>query len=349
VVTAAFSAPLKLRLDGDALVANWRALSRLSGKAAAGAAVKANGYGLGAREVVKRLATAGCRDFFVAHWAEAAAIADLVAPNQIAVLNGISRADIAATIALGATPVLNTPEQVALWREAGGGRCHVMLDSGINRLGIGPEQVRSGLFDGLEIDILLSHLASADVDSPQNARQLATFLECSKAIPIQRRSLANSAGIMLGPDYHFDLTRPGLALYGGIARPELRDVIQQIVFPSTMVLQVRDLKLGASVGYNATHICNRDTRVGTLAIGYADGYLRGFSGVGHCIIGDIKLPLLGRVSMDLITIDLSEAPDIRAGDYVDIAYDLPQAARVSGLSQYELLTGLGTRAERVWV
>jgi alanine racemase len=344
-----FAPPLRLRLDGDALVANWRTLSHLSGGAEAGAAVKANGYGLGAREVVKRLAAVGCRDFFVAHWAEAAAIVDLVPPEQIAVLNGISGHDIAEAKALEAIPVLNTPEQLSLWRSAGGGRCHVMIDSGINRLGIGPEQASEGLFEGLDIDILLSHLASADEDSPQNPQQLATFLKCSAAIPAQRRSLANSAGIMLGPDYHCDLTRPGLALYGGVARSELRGIIQQVAFPSAMVLQVRGLKAGDPVGYNATYICERDTRVGTIAIGYADGYLRGFSGAGHCFVDGVTLPLLGRVSMDLITVDLSAAPEVLAGDYVEIAYDLPEAARFSGLSQYELLTGLGNRSERVWV
>jgi alanine racemase len=341
-------APLKLLLDGAALVSNWSWLAAQSGAATCGAAVKANGYGLGAREIVARLAKAGCKDFFVAHWGEAAAIVDLVPPAQIAVLNGMDGDDPAEMIEMGAVPVLNTPQQIARWKAAGGGRCHVMLDSGINRLGLGPEQLGAGLLNALDIDILLSHLASADEDVTQNAAQLKMFQAMGQGIEAKRRSLTNSAGIMLGSDYHFDLTRPGLALYGGIARPEMRDAIQQVAFPCAMVLQVRDLKAGDPVGYNATHVCGEDTRVGTLAIGYADGYLRGFSSVGHCLAGGVKLPLLGRVSMDLITVDLTQAPGIGEGDYVDIAYDLPEASRVSGLSQYELLTGLSNRAERVW-
>jgi len=205
-----FEPSLRLHIDGDALVSNWRALDARSGAARAGAAVKANGYGLGAREVVTRLRDSGCRDFFVAHWGEAECIADLIPPDWISVLNGITQADIAAARALGAIPVLNTPEQVADWRNAGGGRCHVMLDIGINRLGVAPDQ--AGLLADLDIDILLSHLASADEDVAQNSEQLGIFAETRSHISAQRYSLANSAGIMLGAEYHHDLTRPGLSL-----------------------------------------------------------------------------------------------------------------------------------------
>jgi alanine racemase len=341
--------PLKLRLDSEALVSNWKYLATQSGAAACGAAVKANGYGLGAPDVVARLSAAGCRNFFVAHWAEAAAIADLVPPEQIAVLNGFDADDPAAVLAIGALPVLNTPRQIARWKAAGGRRCHVMLDSGINRLGIGPEQLASGLFDGLEVDILMSHLASADEDVPQNAGQLRQFLAMGQRIGVRRRSLANSAGIMLGPDYHFDLTRPGLSLYGGIARAEMVDGIVQVVTPQASVLQVRDLPEGSLVGYNATFRCPTAMRVATLAIGYADGYWRGFSGRGAVQFGGVTLPVVGRVSMDLLLIDASAASNLVEGDWVDVDYDLPTASAISGMSQYELLTGIGTRSERIWV
>lgn len=341
------ASPLRLRLDGDALVANWRYLKGQGG-ADCGAAVKANGYGLGARAVVARLAAAGCQQFFVAHWGEAAAIADLVPPQQIAVLNGLDADDPTDVLAIGAVPVLNTPLQIARWKVAGGGVCHVMLDSGINRLGIGAEQVQSDLFDGLDIDILLSHLASADEDVPQNARQLALFRDMTLDIKSKRMSLANSAGIMLGPDYHFNLTRPGLSLYGGIARPDMADHIQPVVQPQALVLQVRDLPTGAFVGYNATYETAVPTRVATLAIGYADGYWRGFSGKGYATFSGQRLPVIGRVSMDLLLVDANSTPHLGEGDWVDVGFDLPAASAVSGMSQYELLTGIGHRCERIW-
>jgi alanine racemase len=342
-----FDPPVRLHLDGDALIANWRYLAA-QGNAACGAAVKADGYGLGAREVVTRLRDAGCRDFFVAHWGEAAAIADLVPPDWISVLNGVHSDDIPRVRELGAIPVLNTPSQIAWWKASGGGRCHVMLDTGINRLGIGPEQITPGLFDGLDIDILMSHLASADADDPQNTRQLSHFASLAGNIAAKRRSLANSAGILLGPDYHFDLTRPGLALYGGVARPEMAGGIASVVRPSSRILQTRRLSPGDTIGYNATFTCTVPMKVATVSIGYADGYLRGFSGKGHAVADGTLLPVLGRISMDLVTVDISSAPDLAEGDWVDIAFDLPEASAASGLSQYELLVLLGSRFERCW-
>ena len=344
-----FDPPLRLTLDGSALVSNWRALDQRSGAALAGAAVKADAYGLGAREVVARLRDAGCRDFFVAHWGEAEAIADLIPPEWIAVLNGISSADIRGARALGAIPVLNTVEQVALWRASGGGRCHVMCDSGINRLGLGPEQLTAAVFHGVEVDLLLSHLASADADVAQNSAQLSSFQSVITTVNAKRRSLANSAGIMLGDDYHFDLTRPGLSLYGGIARPEMAVFIKPVVALAARLLQVRDVPAGTPIGYNATHICTSNTRVGTISIGYADGYLRAFSGKGNARVSGHKVPVIGRVSMDLVTLDLTATPDIGEGDWVELDYDLIFTSALTGLSQYELLTNLGSRFARVWL
>jgi alanine racemase len=343
-----FEPPLRISLDGAALVSNWRALDQRSGAARAGAAVKADAYGLGAREVVARLRDAGCRDFFVAHWGEAKAIADLVPADWIAVLNGISSADIPGARALGAIPVLNTVEQVALWRASGGGRCHIMFDSGINRLGLGPGQLAAGAVAGVEIDLLLSHLASADADVAQNNAQLAQFQAVVPHINAKRLSLANSAGIMLGPDYHYDLTRPGLALYGGIARTEMAAFIKPVVALSARLLQVRDVPAGTPIGYNATHICGADTRVGTVSIGYADGYLRAFSSKGTARVGEHIVPVIGRISMDLVTLDLTGAAGLCEGDWVELNYDLMTASALTGLSQYELLTNLGSRFARNW-
>jgi alanine racemase len=339
------SAPLRLRRDADALVANWRALARLSGTAACGAAIKADGYGLGAAWVAETLAAAGCRDFFVATWAEAAALATLGLPS-LAVFHGVRDEDMELALSGIATPVLNTPMQAARWRSADGGSCHVMLDTGMNRLGLGEGDLATGALDGLAIDTLMSHLASADEDSPQNSDQRGRFIAMAEQVAARRLSLANSAGIALGPDYAFDLTRPGLALYGGVPRPELAGTIVQVARPEAQVLQRRTVRAGEAVGYNATWTAPADTEVAILNYGYADGYFRGFSGRGAALLGDAALPLLGRVSMDLIAIDVT-GHEVAEGDWLTIDFNLSRAAAQSGMSQYELLTGLGSRFDRI--
>ncbi|MDQ1229469.1 alanine racemase [Sphingomonas sp. SORGH_AS 879] len=338
------AAPLRLRVDRDALRSNWQALDRWSGAAACGAAVKANGYGLGASLVAETLAGAGCRDFFVANWAEALALAPL--GLTVSVLHGLRAEDVAAARAGVARPVLNSPEQVARWRESGGGPCDVMVDTGINRLGVSMEAVRDGLLDRLEIETLLSHLACADEDVAMNARQQGAFASLRGRTPARRMSLANSAGIGLGADYHFDLTRPGLALYGGIPRPDMAGPLRQVGFPEAQILQRRRVPAGETVGYNATWTAPADTEVAILNLGYADGYRRALSGVGAAMVDGATLPVLGRVSMDLLAVDVSARPDLREGDWLAMAYDLAQASAVSGVSQYELLTGLGQRFAR---
>jgi alanine racemase len=335
-------APLRLALDSAALVSNWQTLARMSGRAACGAAVKADGYGLGARGVAERLAAAGCRDFFVAVWAEAEALADLGMP--VSVLHGVREGD--PVDAGYARPVLSTAEQVLRWR-ASGRPCDVMVDTGINRLGISPQQVAEGLLDGLAIETILSHLASADEDVPQNRVQRDAFAALAGRTQAKRMSLANSAGIALGADYAFDLTRPGIALYGG-RQGAGHAAIRQVVTPQAQILQRRTVPAGGSVGYNATWTAAADTEVAVLNIGYADGYLRCFSGKGVARAEGVALPVIGRVSMDLTAIDVSALPALREGDWVALDYDLPATAALSGLSQYELLTGLGARFDRVW-
>lgn len=340
------TSPLRLRLHGDALVANWRTLDRMSGAAACGAAVKADGYGLGAREVVRRLAAAGCRDFFVATWAEAAALADLEV--SVTVLHGVRAEDMAAPRPAQARPALDTVEQVRRWREAGGGACDVMVDTGMNRLGLSVEDVAAGLLDGLAIETLMSHLACADEDVPLNARQRDALAGLAGRTSAKRLSLANSAGIALGPDYAFDLTRPGLSLYGGAQVPAFAGTIRQVATPEAQVLQRRRVPAGQTVGYNATWTAPADTEVAIINLGYADGYLRCFSGRGMARAGDATLPVLGRVSMDLVALDVGAAPGLGEGDWVSLDYALPETAALSGMSQYELITGLGARFDRLW-
>ena len=338
---------LRLTLDGDALAANWHWLARMSGGAACGAAVKADGYGLGAREVVKRLHDAGCRDFFLTTWAEAEALMPWPTDVSLSVLHGVGPDDMEAAMSSPARPVLNSAAQVARWRETGR-PCDVMAETGMNRLGVSPEDIASGLLDGLEIETLMSHLACADEDSSANEAQLRAFLSLSQGVKAKRLSLSNSAGICLGADYAFGLTRPGIALYGGVPRREAQGHISQVARVEARIVQRRRIEAGARVGYGGTFIAEGDCELAILNIGYADGYLRGFSGSGRARIGGIFAPVVGRVSMDLAAIRVDDAPDLAEGDWVELDYDLPAAAAQSGLSQYELLTTLGSRFERSW-
>jgi alanine racemase len=341
------AAALRLELDGCALAQNWQALNRLSGAAVAGAAVKADAYGLGATQAVPLLRNAGCRDFFVAHWSEIPALLQHVDANALSVLHGpLNAADAAFAKEVGVRPVINSLHQARLWLAAGGGPCDLMVDTGINRLGLplsalGDEAVRA-----LDVDVLMSHLASADEDVPLNAVQLARWEAVRRELPHGRASLANSAGIALGAAYHGDITRPGVALYGGIPRPELAGEIRQVVRLKAAIMQVRDLSAGDAVGYNSTFVAPGAMRAGVIALGYADGYLRSWSGKGAMLSDGRRLPVLGRVSMDMTVIDLSLAPELTEGDWVEVEYRLPEAAAASGLSQYELLTLLGDRFGR---
>jgi alanine racemase len=219
-----------------------------------------------------------------------------------------------------------------------------MIDTGMNRLGLRPDEI--DMLDGLVIETLMSHLACADEASAMNAVQRDRFAAVAATVTARRYSLANSAGICLGRDYAFDLVRPGLALYGGVPRDEAIGNIAQVAFPEAEVVQRRTIKAGETCGYGATWTAGADTEAAIVNIGYADGYLRCFAGKGSA--NGHSLPLIGRVSMDLIALNASAAPGLREGDWVTLDYDLPSAAEASGLSQYELLTGLSDRLERRW-
>jgi len=313
-----------------------------------GAAVKADGYGLGAIEVTRLLAEAGCRDFFVSTWAEAEALGPLPGDAELVVLHGVGPQDLPAALAITARPMLNTPDQVARWKEAAPDRpCDVMIDTGMNRLGLRTDELH--VLNGLSIHTLHSHLACADEDSAMNLVQRDRFAAVATTVAARRYALANSAGICLGSDYSFDLVRPGLALYGGVPRNEAMGHIRQVAYPEAEVVQRRTIKAGESCGYGATWTASDDTEAAIVNIGYADGYLRCFAGKGSARVDGKSLPLIGRVSMDLISLDASAAPDLREGDWVTLDYDLPAAADASGLSQYELLTGLSDRLERRWI
>lgn len=338
--------PLRLKCSKDALAGNWRWLAERAQTACA-AAVKADGYGLGARSVTDILLDAGCRDFFVSTWWEADQLGSLPHDASLAVLHGLGPDDGVAASRIRARPVLNSAQQIRRWKEIAGDRCcDVMIDTGMNRLGLRQEQ--SDALDGLRIHTLHSHLACADEDHPLNEDQLARFRDAAATIPAERYSLANSAGIMLGPDYGFDLVRPGLALYGGIPRPEAREHIQQVARIEAQVVQRRTIRRGESCGYSATLVAGEDTEAAIINIGYADGYWRGFSASGRAYHAGSDLPVLGRVSMDLVAIDCDAVPHLQEGDWVELDFTLEEASAQSGKSQYELLTGLGDRFERSW-
>ncbi len=339
--------PLRLTIERSAIQSNWRWLQERAG-IAAGAAVKADGYGLGAREATEALLNAGCRDFFVSTWAEAEQLGNLPDGISLVVLHGVGPEDVEAALRLPARPCLNTAAQVARWKEIEPSRaCDVMIDTGMNRLGLRPNEIAT--LQGLTIDTLLSHLACADEDDPLNEMQLERFRAVATAVPAKRYSFANSAGICLGRDYSFDLVRPGLALYGGVPREEAERHIRQVARLEAQIVQRRTIPKDESCGYGATFVAQEPTEAAILNIGYADGYLRGFSSHGSAFAGEFALPVLGRVSMDLLAVRCDAAPQLREGDWVEIDYDLPSASKQSGLSQYELLTALGDRFERRWI
>jgi alanine racemase len=337
-------ATLRLGIDTDSLASNWGIFNDWSGKAPAGAAVKANCYGLGVDACVPTLRDAGCRQFFVAHWSEVEAVARHVPPEQIAVLHGpTTRSDAEYARAMGVIPVINSAYQAYHWVTSGGGPCHVMVDTGMNRLGFTLEGLRNPIVRSLEIDLLMSHLACADEDSPMNARQLADLRHAAQSVSHKRLSIANSAGVVLGDEYALDLTRPGIGLYGGVPRAELRGAIMQVAFIEAAIIQCRTLKEGDTVGYNAAFTATRPMRVGTVSLGYADGFLRSWGEIGALTYYEKRFPILGRISMDMLVVDLSEEAHLDEGDWLGVSYDLPKIAQQSPLSQYELLTVLGNR------
>ena len=338
--------PLRLTVDRGALAHNWCWLQDRAG-VPAGAAIKADGYGLGARDAMATLHEAGCRTFFVSTYAEAEELGAVPEGSSLVVLHGVGADDVDAALHSNARPVLNTSDQVSRWKDiAPGQACDVMIDTGMNRLGLNGEDIAA--LDGLAIDTLHSHLACADEDSAMNGRQLERFRGLAAQIRAKRYSLANSAGICIGRDYSFDMVRPGLALYGGIPRSEAHGQIRQVARIEAQVVQRRTIREGESCGYGATFVAARDTQGAIVNLGYADGYLRGFSSRGSAFAGEFALPVLGRVSMDLVALGCDAAPTLSEGDWIEIDYDLRSASAASGLSQYELLTVLASRFERIW-
>jgi alanine racemase len=355
-----------LTIDLGAVVANWRRLQqRVGAGCTVAATVKADAYGLGLAPVALALAAAGCRWFFVATLEEGAALAALLhRPHptcRIALLAGPiagSAGDIARIPAL--VPVLNDLGQIADWRHAAPGRPAMLhLDTGMSRLGLEPAEANRLAAEperlaGIALAAVMSHLACPDMPAhPMNLQQRTAFEALARRLPPAPRSLAASYGIFLGPDYHYDLVRPGAALYGLNPLPDALNPMDQAIGLKARILQVREIDAGRSVGYGARYTADRPRRVATLGIGYADGILRGAGDRASVYIGPVEVPIIGRISMDLITVDVSALPPdcVRPGGFVDMLgphYGADALARDSGTIGYELLTRLGTRLHRVY-
>lgn len=351
-----------LEIDLDAIVANWRALAARVAPARCAAVVKADAYGLGAAEVAPALDAAGCRLFFVATFDEAIALRRVLAKAcEIAVLNGPVAGSAAEMAAFGFVPVLNDPGQIAEWRETAPCPAPAMLqiDTGMARLGLSAREFADLVEDpSLRAAIrwrgLISHLACSDEPAhPLNEQQRERFVAAHNGFCGTPKSLAASSGIFLGPAFHFDFVRPGAALYGVNPQPGMKNPMRPVVRLRARILQIREVEKGQPVGYGATHVTAEPGRLATVAVGYADGFLRSLSRRGCGFVGGERVPLLGRVSMDLAVFDISAVDPTLAqrGGFIELLgedYRVDDAAADAGTIGYEILTALGPRYHRVY-
>ncbi len=357
-----------LTIDLGAIVANYLRLCALSAPAECAAVVKADAYGLGIQRVAPALVGAGCKTFFVATLDEASELRALLSNVTIYVFDGLMPGTAPLYREYGLRPVLNSIEEVTEWAEfcsnsAAKFPAAMHLDTGMKRLGLSAAELnrlvsQRGILDRFNLTLVLSHLACADQpDHPKSEAQRHAFDEARRKLPQANASLANSAGILLGPRYHYDLVRPGIALYGGKPRQD-QDPFDSVVTLSARVLQLHEGRMGETVGYGATRTLKRPSRVATLAVGYADGLFRalsaGDSKDGLCAyFGEHQAAILGRVSMDLITVDVTDLPPglARRGAFAEIIgrNAAHKVAEHAGTIDYEVLTNLGKRALRRYI
>ncbi len=352
-----------LTIDLGALKRNYRLIADRIGKAECAAVVKADGYGLGVGPVSRALTDAGCRTFFVATLDEAIALRLLLPDAAIYYLNGLMRGDGDGCREHRIRPTLNDPGQIEFWSDYCRAKdetlpAAVHIDTGMSRLGLTPRETDAlaaapDRLDAFDFVLLLSHLACADTPAhPLNAIQRSQFAAAARSLPATARSLAASSGVFLGPEWHFDLVRAGVALYGVSPQPKRPNPMAQVVQLQGKILQIRDVDTPQTVGYGAAHRFEGPTKVATVSAGYADGFPRSLGGKGVAYIGNTAVPVIGRVSMDLITLDISDAQDAKPGDSVDLIgpyNDLDSVATAAGTIGYELLTGLGSRYRRRYI
>jgi alanine racemase len=342
-----------LEIDLGAIVANWRMLCARHPSGPVAGVVKADGYGLGARQVAAALYAAGCRHFFVAYLNEALAIRDVVPGAMLAVLSGLIPGTEPAYRAHNLLPVLGSLDEIDRWQ----GEAILHVDTGMSRLGLSPQDVAvlaqdHGRLDRLAVRYMMTHLVSSEcADDPINPLQCRRFAAARAMLPQTPCSLANSSGMFLGAEFASDLARPGAALYGVNPTPGRPNPMRQAVRLSVRVLSVRDVAAGDPVGYNATWMAGRPSRIATAALGYADGFHRALSGRGAACFDGRPVPLVGRVSMDLTTFDVTDHPAVQPGCWLEVLgphLSPDDVAVAAGTNGYEVLTSLGRRFDRVY-
>jgi alanine racemase len=354
-------ARLTVRLG--AIAANYRQFQQRAAQAAVAGVVKADAYGLGTEPVARTLRDAGCDTFFVARVQEGIALRPVLPQARIFVLDGAQAETAPALLAHRLVPVLNSLEQIDAWSAAARARntkleCAIHIDTGMNRLGLPPDELATLSADAnkrlhdIEIVLWMSHLACGDDGkSPMNAAQLERFRAALAMLPSAPASLAASAGVLLGKEYHFDLVRPGIGVYGGNPCTGMSNPFAVAAVLTAPILQLRRVDTGESVGYGATFRAARPSTLATIGLGYADGLMRAIGNKGSGAIAGMRAPIVGRLSMDLVTLDVTDIPAeaVRIGAEVEFLGDtvsLDEFAALAGTANYEVLTRLGARMAR---
>jgi alanine racemase len=348
----------RLEIDLAALARNYRVLADATAPGTCGAVVKADAYGLGVGPVARCLHDAGCRHFFVATPAEGMELRGHLVEDEIFVFSGLQGAGNDELLASSLQPVLNTRAEMRRWGSAGPAAVHI--DTGMSRLGltaddIGALELEADRVPAVDVRYVLTHLACADEpDHPLNRAQLEAFDRLRSLWPAARTSIGNSAGLLLGREFQGDLARPGIALYGGNPFRRAPSAVEPVVTLKGRILQLRDIAPGTAVGYGASFVAGDAMRVATVGIGYADGYFRSLGNCGIAEISRRRVPLVGRVSMDLICFDVTAIPrdEVAEGDWATLiggSIALEEVAALAGTINYEVLTALGDRYERVYL
>ncbi len=345
----------ELSINLEALAANYHFLVEQSAPSECAAVVKANAYGLGLRAVTRTLEKAGCKTFFVATLDEGLALRNIT-KKTIYVFAGVTEENNIALTEASLRPVLNSIQQVELWNSRGPAALH--LDTGMNRLGISKKdflKLSAGIANGnvIKPTLILSHLACADEpDNDLNFRQLKKFQALRPTLQSSPRSLSASSGIFLGPKYHFEMVRPGYALYGGNPTKNRPNPMRAVINLKARILQCREVTRGETVGYGATFRSDKRRQIATIAIGYADGYLRASAQTAYVSIKGVLAPVAGRISMDLISVDITGIEGVKPGDWAEIigsTISVDDLAKCAGTIGYELLTTLGPRHKRIYI
>jgi alanine racemase len=352
----------RLTINLAALAANWRQIADHIEPADCAAVVKADAYGIGIEPAVKALWEAGARRFFVAHLAEARRVKAMQSQAIVYALNGLPPGAAADYAKAGVRPVLGSREEIEEWQNwtrlfPSSPRPALHIDTGMNRLGISMKQAMKLDAQGFRPALIMSHLACADVpDHPMNRSQLEIFEAARATFPGCPASLANSAASLGPPAYHFDVCRPGIALYGGSPFADGGVTLREVVTLQARVIQVRSVNAGMSVGYGAAQHMQKDGKIAVISVGYADGLFRCL-GATDATSGSVavwkgcRCPFVGRISMDLIAVDVTDAPPVQRGDWLTLlgeGISINDLARCAGTIPYEILTALGHRYERVY-